>query len=212
MSKTPLLTLAATLAASALWLAAPAGAQTAPATAEAAQQDHARDIVLGQADAPVTFIEYGSFTCPHCANFSNQVFPQLQAEYIDTGKVKFIHREVYFDRYGLWAAMVARCGGDLRYYGFVKTIYATQREWAASDDPAAVAENLRRMGRTAGLTDDQVNACLADSDMAQALVTAYQERANADQIEGTPTFFINGKKHGNLPWSEMKKLIDAELG
>ena len=69
------------------------------------------DIVLGDDNAPVTVIEYASFTCPHCASFHINTWPRFKAEYIDTGKVRFILREVYFDRYGLWASMVARCGG-----------------------------------------------------------------------------------------------------
>ena len=182
------------------------------AVPEAGQgQDYARDIPMGEANAPVTFVEYGSFTCPQCAAFSNDVFPQLKRDYIDTGKVRFIHREVYFDRYGLWAAMVARCGGDMRYYGFVKTLYATQRDWAGSDDPAVVGENLRRLGRTAGLSEEEVNACLADNDMAKALVVAYQERANVDGVNSTPTFIINGQKHQNMSYEELKKVLDTAL-
>lgn len=189
----------------------PPAVAPAAVPAEAEGQNYARDILMGEESAPVTIIEYGSFTCPHCANFSNTVFPELKRDYIDTGKVKFIHREVYFDRYGLWAAMVARCGGDMRYYGFVKTLYATQRDWAGSDDPAVVGENLRRLGRTAGLTEAEVNACLSDNDMAKALVVAYQERVNTDGVNATPTFFINGEKHQNMSYEEFKTLIDAAL-
>ena len=68
------------------------------------------DHVLGDPKAPITLIEYASFTCPHCANFHAKNFAKLKSEYIDTGKVNFTYREVYFDRYGLWAAMIARCG------------------------------------------------------------------------------------------------------
>ncbi|WP_386629588.1 thioredoxin domain-containing protein [Sulfitobacter geojensis] len=53
--------------------------------------------------------EYASFTCPHCAAFHSGPFKQLKADFIDTGKIKFIYREVYFDRPGLWASMIARC-------------------------------------------------------------------------------------------------------
>lgn len=189
----------------------PPAVAPAAVPAEAEGQNYARDIPMGEADAPVTFIEYGSFTCPHCAAFSNEVFPELKRDYIDTGKVRFVHREVYFDRYGLWAAMVARCGGDMRYYGFVKTLYATQRDWAGSDDPAVVGENLRRLARTAGLTEAEVNTCLTDNEMAKALVVAYQERSTADGVSSTPTFIINGEKHQNMSYEELKKVLDAQL-
>jgi protein-disulfide isomerase len=62
------------------------------------------DMVQGDADAPIEIIEYASYTCPHCARFHASVYPQLKADYIETGKVKFVYREVYFDRFGLWAS------------------------------------------------------------------------------------------------------------
>ena len=67
------------------------------------------EMQIGNPDAPVTIIEYASYTCPHCKRFHEGPFKQLKAEYIDTGKINFIYREVYFDRYGLWASAIARC-------------------------------------------------------------------------------------------------------
>ena len=69
------------------------------------------EMTMGNKNAKVTFIEYASFTCPHCASFHKDQFKQLKADYIDTGKVHFVYRDVYFDQFGLWAALVARCGG-----------------------------------------------------------------------------------------------------
>ena len=83
------------------------------------------DMALGQEDAPITVIEYASFTCPHCANFHATVFDELRQNYIDTGKIRFIMREVYFDRFGLWAGMVARCSGDpAKYFGTADLVYS----------------------------------------------------------------------------------------
>ena len=70
------------------------------------------DVVLGDAEAPVTIIEYASLTCPHCSSFHINTWPQVKEAYVDTGKVKFILREAYFDKQGLWASMTARCGGE----------------------------------------------------------------------------------------------------
>ncbi len=80
----------------------------------------------GQRRCAVKIVEYASFTCPHCANFHTDVFKQLKAEYIDTGKVHFTLREVYFDRYGLWAAMMARCGGEMKYFPITDILFSTQ--------------------------------------------------------------------------------------
>jgi protein-disulfide isomerase len=88
-----------------------------------------KDFSIGAPDAAVKMVEYASFTCPHCAHFHETVFKDLKRDYIDTGKVHFTLREVYFDRYGLWSAMMARCGGDLKYFGIADILFSTQAEW-----------------------------------------------------------------------------------
>lgn len=181
------------------------GAADAPAAIEIT------DFSQGSPDATVEVIEYASFTCPHCATFHANVYPQLKAEYIDTGKIRFTYREVYFDRYGLWAAMIARCGGEMRYFGIADMIFAQQQEWAASDDPAVVVENLKKIGRTAGMDDATMDACLKDGAKAEAMVAHYQANSTADGLQGTPSFVIGGTLHSNMSYDEMKALIDAEL-
>jgi protein-disulfide isomerase len=185
----------------------------APLAARAQEVDTSTiaDMALGQADAPVTVIEYASFTCPHCATFHDEVFPDLKRNYIDTGKIRFVHREVYFDRYGLWAGMVARCGGEMRYFGVADQIYERQREWTKGGDPAEVAANLRRIGLSAGLTDTQLDACLSDGEKAQTLVAWYQQNAERDGIEGTPSFIIDGEKHSNMSYEDFSALLDEKL-
>lgn len=184
---------------------------TPPATATEAPAITVADYGIGAPDAPVKIVEYLSFTCPHCAHFHADVYPKLKADYIDTGKVRLEYHEVYFDRYGLWAAMMARCGGEMRYFGITDILYDTQSDWAASDDPAAVVASLKKIGRTAGMDDATLDACMNDADMAKALVAHYETNFKADGIEGTPTFIINGTKHSNMSYEDMKALIDAEL-
>ncbi len=84
------------------------------------------ELVLGNPDAKVIVTEYASYTCPHCATFHAAVFKHLKADYIDTGKVKFVYREVYFDRYGLWASIIARCGGEMKYFGISEMLFDQQ--------------------------------------------------------------------------------------
>ena len=169
------------------------------------------DYGIGQIDAKVKIVEYLSFTCPHCAAFHTEVYPQLKADYIDTGKVRLEYHEVYFDRYGLWAAMMARCGGEMRYIGITDILYDTQKDWAASDDPNAVVENLKKIGRTAGMDDKTLDACMKDAPMAEALVKHFETNMAADKVEGTPTFIINGTKHSNMAYADLKAVLDAEL-
>lgn len=170
-----------------------------------------QDMTMGNPDADVTVIEYASFTCPHCRTFHENVLGQLKANYIDTDKINFIYREVYFDRYGLWAGMVARCGGPDRYFGIADLIYERQSEWAQGE-PAQIADNLRKIGKTAGLSDDQLNACLNDGETAKALVATYEKNAADDGIRSTPSFIVNGESHANMSYDDFAALLDEELG
>lgn len=169
------------------------------------------DMVAGNPDSTVEIIEYASFTCGHCATFHTGPYKQLKAEYIDTGKIKFMYREVFFDRFGLWASLVARCGGPEKFFGMVDLIYAGQSEWTRAGEPAAIVEELRKIGRLAGMDNDQLEACLQDGERAQAMVAWYQKNAEADGIDSTPSFVINGKKYSNMAYAEMKKIIDDAL-
>jgi len=170
-----------------------------------------QDMVLGSEDAPITVIEYASYTCPHCARFHEDGFKQLKADFIDTGKVKFVYREVFFDRPGLWASMVARCGGEQRFFGISDMLYQQQRQWTGSGDPAQIAEALRKIGRTAGLDDDTLNACLTDAQKAQSLIAWFEANAAEDGIRSTPSFIIDGKLYSNMAYSEFSELLNDKL-
>ncbi len=167
------------------------------------------DMTMGNPDAPVTVIEYASFTCPHCANFHAGDYEKLKSGYIDTGKINFIYREVYFDRPGLWASMIARCAGtETAFFGMTDLIYEGQSTWARAGDMVAIVDELRRIGRLAGLGDDQMEACLQDADKARTLVAWYQENATEDGIESTPSFVINGTRYSNMAFDDMAAIID----
>ena len=171
-----------------------------------------QEMVLGSADAPVEVIEYASYTCPHCANFHKGVFKDLKADYIDTGKVKFVYREVYFDRYGLWGSMIARCGGDSRFFGVTDILYEQQSSWSRAGSEAAIADELRKIGRVAGLEADQLEACLSDGDKARSLIEWYQANAQEHGINSTPSFVIDGTTYSNMSYSEFREILDERLG
>lgn len=205
-------------------LATPAMAQDAAAGSEAARVP---DMVLGKKDAPVTVVEYASFTCPHCANFHDQVFAKMKADYIDTGKVRFVYREVYFDRYGLLAAMIARDGGPEKYFAISDVLYETQRDWLAPGDDKGIVDNLRKIGLKAGLDKSKIDAtvqefeacvadlkaCMATDNIAGAMVATYQANANKDGVKGTPTFIVNGETYsGEMSYADFSKILDEKLG
>lgn len=188
-------------------IGAAGAAATLPGTARA------EDLLLGEqaqgaADAPVTVIEYASLTCPHCASFHTNVYPELKTNYIDTGKIRFVMREVYFDRLGLWGGMVARCEGGARYWGFIDHMMRTQSEWTQSDD---VLGGFKKIGRIGGLTDAQVEACLNDQAGAKALVEQYQEYRKDPRLTGTPTLIVGDEKVEDPSYDRLAAAIDALL-
>jgi len=220
----PVVALAALFAVGGTWMLTQSGGSQStsfelPGAANAQSADPAADIdissvtemVLGNPDAPVTVIEYASYTCPHCATFHANQFKNLQADYIDTGLVQFIYREVYFDRFGLWASMIARCGGEARFFGITEMLYDQQDKWIAGGDPVLISENLRRIGRAAGMSAETVDACLADEVKAQTLVAWFQDNAERDGITSTPSLVINGQRHSNMAYGDLAALIDAAL-
>ena len=198
------------LAALALSFAVPAMAQDAAPAAEA-QAETLPDIALGAEDAPLTIVEYASFTCGHCANFHDENWPKLKSEYIDTGKVRFIQRDVYFDQPGLWAGVLARCGGDDKYYAISDMLFDKQKSWIGSGAGDEIAANLRKIGLSAGMTEDQMTACWEDTAKVEQLVSTFQTNATADKIDSTPSFVIGGDKVTNQPWDDLKKIIDDKL-
>ena len=230
MTRLPAIALAAAAVAGGAWyltagapdapgstsLIAPAFAQDAETQADPAAADtdtaapEVLEMTMGNPDAAVQVIEYASFTCPHCRSFHDTVFDELKANYIDTGKVEFIYREVYFDRYGLWAGMIARCGGEEKYFGISDLIYERQSEWTKGE-PAEIAQNLRTIGKTAGLDDAQLESCLTDGAMAEALVATFEENAAADDVTSTPSFIIDGEKFSNMSYEDFAEVLDGKL-
>ena len=169
------------------------------------------DMVQGDENAPITVIEYASFTCPHCARFHSEVYKSLRKNYIDTGKIKFIFREVYFDKYGMWASMIARCSGPDRFFGMTDLILNSQSTWARAGDDLAIVEALRKIGRLSGMQDAALDSCLQDGDKLRALVTWYKENAERDDIQSTPSFLIDGQPYENMSYEEFAKILDEKL-
>ena len=170
------------------------------------------EMVQGDLDAPIEMIEYASFTCPHCATFHADVYPKLKINYIDKGLVKFIYREVYFDKYGMWASMIARCAGSDRFFGMTDQIYRKQSNWARAESDMAIVTQLRKIGLLAGLDESQLSACLQDGVKLRALVEWYSENAKRDEIKSTPTLIINGEKHSNQSYEQLTEILDEILG
>jgi protein-disulfide isomerase len=204
--------LTAALALAVLMGAGPTPLQPAALAAQEAEAPAVVEMTKGDPEAPVEVIEYASYTCPHCATFHQNVLPQLEEDYIDPGKVHFTYREVYFDKYGMWASLIARCGGEERFFGITDLIYDAQSDWARAGSDVAVANELRRIARLAGLGEEQVEACLSDADKLRSLVAWYQENATEHGIQSTPSFVIDGETYSNMSYAEFSEILDAALG
>jgi protein-disulfide isomerase len=149
------------------------------------------DMSLGPRDAKITVIEYASTTCPHCAHWDEEVFPAFRKKYIDTGKVHYILREFPTDpaRLSVAGFLVARCAGP-KYFTVLDTLWRSQEELFKTQDAKAW---LVGAGKAADLTPEKVQACVEDAKALKDFETRLQENVKALNVEGTPTFFVNGK-------------------
>ena len=105
----------------------------------------------GRETAPVTVIEYASPTCPHCAAFSNNVYPAFKAAYVDTGKVKFIVRPFLRNVLDAVVFMLADAAGPDNYHNVVETFFRTQTTWAVAEKPR---DALLAIAKQLGFTDE----------------------------------------------------------
>jgi protein-disulfide isomerase len=204
-------------AAAALFSAAAVAANVALAAGAAPQPDGTVDmakvlkpgtlpeIAMGDSSG-VPVVEYGSLTCPHCATFSREVFPELKKDYIDTGKVRFIFREFARNPLDVAAFLLARCVGDDKAYAAIELLFSEQEKWAFVDKPL---EPLIAAMRPAGLSHDQAMACLKDQSKADAIVAIGKRASEEVKITGTPTFVIDGKVYGGeLTLEQLKAILN----
>lgn len=167
------------------------------------------DIVLGADDASVVMVEYSSLSCPHCAHFQKDIFPEIKENYIDTGKVLFIHRDFPLDEPALRGAMLAHCAGNDRYYTFIKVLFDKQDSWAYQKNYLEILSNIAKLG---GISSEKFDACMQDKALEHAIVEGKFTAANIMDITSTPSFFINGAKYsGANNYPTFSKIIDDAL-
>lgn len=185
-------------------------AAAAPAAAQIASlKDAMSEMSLGKADAPVTMIEYSSLGCPHCAAFHRDTLPKIKAAYIDTGKLRLVFRDFPLGSAALAAAMIARCAGPDRYFGFVSLLFRSQSQWAHSNDPLGAIARVVRFG---GMTSDDINACLKYDALLEFIRKGAETANEKLKIDSTPSFIIGDEMiAGALPYENFKKAIDKAL-
>jgi protein-disulfide isomerase len=178
---------------------------------EVAKPQSLPDMALGPADAKVTITEYASMTCPHCAAFNEQVFPKIKAEFIDTGKVRYVFREFPLDIKAAAGSMLSRCiaNGDAnKYFAVTDLLFKSQNDWVMKN----TTESLTRIGKQAGLSQQQVEACLKDQALLDKIAADQKYASEVLKVDSTPTFFINGDKvKGETSIEEFEKRINPLL-
>ena len=182
-------------------------AQTA-AEADLMQPGPLGEEAMGSDKAPVTIIEYASMTCPHCAHFALNTFPQLKEKYIDTGKVRFIMREFPFDPIAAGAFMLARCAGKDKYFAVVDLLFRTQQTWAVENPLDPMLATVKQ----AGFTEQSFKECLANQKVLDGIEWVRSRASEKFKVDSTPTFFINGQMFkGAMAFEDMQKVIDPLL-
>ena len=150
------------------------------------------DYSIGDAHAPITVIEYGSVSCPHCAHFAADVFPEFKTKWVDTGKVRYIFRETpIHDNVDIAAFMVVRCTGPKNYFAAVDAFFKGQDELFKTKDVDAWLVNT---GAKFGLDKDKVGACIQNAAVGKALVAHMNAENTEYKIDQTPTLIVNGVK------------------
>jgi protein-disulfide isomerase len=169
------------------------------------------DMAIGPANASVTITEYASMTCPHCANFNEAVFPKLKSEYIDSGKVRYVFREFPLDIKAAAGSMLARCiakDDAPKYFAVIDLLFRQQNEWVVKN----TTETLTRIGKQAGLSQQQVEDCLKDQALLDKIAADQKYANEVLKVNSTPTFFINGEMlKGETSFDEFSKRINALL-
>jgi protein-disulfide isomerase len=169
------------------------------------------DMALGPANATVTITEYASMTCPHCAAFTETVFPKIKSEFIDSGKIRFVFREFPLDIKAAAASMLARCiakDDSGKYFAVVDLLFKQQNDWVTKN----TTETLTRIGKQAGLSQQAVEACLKDQALLDKIAADQKFASEVLKVNSTPTFFINGEMvKGETSFEEFDKKIKSLL-
>lgn len=165
---------------------------------------------LGDENAKVTVIEYASPTCPACAAFHTQVYPDFKKEFIDTGKVRFVMRPFTRSILDAVVFMTAACDDPAAdYYKITGAYFDTLRQWAVSENAKG---EMAKVAINNGFTQESFEACLTNQELFQGLEKARNQALDEFGLDATPTFFINGKKlSGVLSVEEFAKEIDPLL-
>ncbi len=168
------------------------------------------DPFLGNANAKLTVVEFGDYQCPFCGRFFKEVVPQIIKDYVDTGKVKFVYKNLAFlGKESIDAANAALCAKEQsKFWEYHDKIYSSQ---SGENQGTFAIDNLKKFATDLGLNSSQFNQCL-DSQKYNAQVTADIAEANQNGFQSTPSTAVGDTPViGAQPYSALKTIIDQKL-
>ena len=168
---------------------------------------------IGSSDAPISIIEYRSLTCSHCADFTNDVFPELEKKYIETGKVKFELRPFVLNAVDLMAFKLLNSVDKKDFLSLDKLLFKDQDKWLVTSDPEKILENsknaLKKYALLFGMSEARFNQILNDKELEEWILSMRVEGSKNFKIQSTPSFIINGKLYsGNMSFSKFEKVLN----
>lgn len=190
----------------------PEGNQKASLTQEQIAKLADDDPVQGEANAPVTVVEFSDFQCPYCSRFVKMIMPSIYENYVKTGKVKFVFRDFPLDGHpnALPAALATECANEQgKFWEMHDMIFNQQTEWSPSEK---VADMFAKYAKELGLDTKQFGECYKSQKFASEIKKDLLDAVSVG-VNGTPSFFINGKEiSGAMPYETVfKPAFDAEL-
>ena len=170
-------------------------------------------LTLGTMDAKITVKVFSSLTCPHCANFHENIFEELKKDYINKGIIKFEHHSFPLDLAALNAEIIIRCHKDNnKRFQLLGEIYKKQNQWAVGSDINPINESIKKIGLDSGLNNDKMDSCLKNENTQDQILNERIEAQKKYKIQSTPTIYINEKKYdGEHKYKQFKKAIEKLL-
>jgi len=164
-------------------------------------------IFVGNKDAKITIIAFESLTCSHCANFHEDVYPQLKKEYLDTGLAKIEFRHFPLDIAALNASKVSQCKND-GDSSMLNSLFANQQKWVKGSSVEEANENLQKFLESEGFNVD-FKKCIENKEIEDFILNDRIDGVKKYKVNATPTIIINGKKFKkSLNYKNLKKALE----
>ena len=168
---------------------------------------------IGSPDAKITVKVFSSLTCPHCANFHENIYENLKKNYINDGVLRFEHHSFPLDLAALNAEIIVRCHNEnVKSFQLLGEIYKKQNQWAVGSDINIINESIKKIGLDSGLEQNKMDECLKNENTQDQILNERIDAQKKYKIQSTPTIYINEKKYeGEHEYKLFKKEIEKIL-